>query len=109
MSYQEWLKRQPDIAEAVETCPECGGCGYIICDHCRSSVYCEVCDGRGKVGPDTTAIYEYECLSEEMRYRRFFGIEIDHTMHEKYDKLRRKVRDPERINEMRAVTISVRL
>lgn len=63
MTYEEWLKANPDIKEeeTEETCTECGGDGEVECWHCGSAMDCEACDGTGKVkGYESHKLYEQQ-------------------------------------------------
>lgn len=57
MSYEEWIKQNPDVELREKECPECSGDGTITCFHCGSEYDCEKCDGKGVL---SSAREEYE-------------------------------------------------
>ena len=47
LSYEEWIKQNP---EAKEECDNCFGTGKTDCPHCNQEMDCEKCDGIGHYG-----------------------------------------------------------
>lgn len=49
IDYEEWLRRNPDVALQEETCDDCDGTGVSECFHCGSEIECETCGGDGVI------------------------------------------------------------
>lgn len=48
ISYDEWIKLNPDAEEQEEDCEECDGDGIIVCFNCGNDMGCTECGGTGK-------------------------------------------------------------
>jgi hypothetical protein len=49
--YYKWKRRNPDLVEMQDRCPDCWGDGEEECPCCGSLVECERCSATGKVIP----------------------------------------------------------
>ena len=61
LSYEDWLKENPDIEMQEQDCLECGGSGQTSCYHCGNDMDCEEGEGSVKI---KTARKIYEAQKE---------------------------------------------
>jgi len=47
LSFNEWLKQNPDVLDQEENCTDCDGEGTIECMRCGHEEMCEKCGGSG--------------------------------------------------------------
>jgi DnaJ-class molecular chaperone len=66
MTFEEWKKRNPDIEEDTDECPECNGEGEHECD-CGDLHECGFCDGTGVVGGKTLQEIFYDQYKRDMK------------------------------------------
>ena len=77
LTYEEWLKKNPDAELEEVECEDCEGTGRTECFHCGHEMECENCEGTGK-SQSARSLYE-EQLSHDKRilekYKKFVGME----------------------------------
>lgn len=49
MTYEQWLKANPEVEMEEEDCPDCDGTGEVTCHCCGHEHDCDKCDGIGVV------------------------------------------------------------
>lgn len=74
MSFEEWVRLNPDIANQTVDCKNCSGEGEVTCPCCDHTSECPDCDGTGKQGDDIRAIYNEMIAKDRAAYEKYYGL-----------------------------------
>lgn len=69
LTYEQWLKANPDIAAAEEDCINCNSTGRDTCHCCGNDIDCEECGGIGKIN-SARKLYEAQLERDEGLWHR---------------------------------------
>ena len=69
LSYEEWIKLNPELLEQEEECDECDGQGTKECSECGQDIECEECEGTGKQN-SAKLIYDKQLKKEKERLKK---------------------------------------
>lgn len=69
LSYQEWIKQNPQELEEIK-CSRCDGTGEEECPHCGSITECEKCHGEGTI-KDARKKYDALCKRDMEKLKKW--------------------------------------
>lgn len=69
LTYEEWIKRHPEIKDEEESCVECDGSGETECHECGTEIDCGECNGTGKV-KSARAAYQEQLRKDRAAFER---------------------------------------
>jgi DnaJ-class molecular chaperone len=67
LTFEEWLKANPEYKNKTRKCEECDGVGISECSECLQEITCDWCDGEGKVWI-AQEVYWHERRKDEERW-----------------------------------------
>lgn len=67
LTFEEWLKVNPEYKDKTRKCEECDSTGWADCPECGNTQPCGACDGEGRI-EIAYEVYQQQKHQDEARW-----------------------------------------